>query len=498
MRKGERVMKEEKPLILRAEVNAKVLIGTVFLCSFIFLGYVIELIRGSVSRFYGYGSMVAVAVILIGLLFIYRHNTACRKFKYIAIFSFFTLYFFVIFNSASPVSYTLIFPLVILFILYYDLRLMGIICALGVGSMIVKIIYFMFFVDASPMENFTLYMTQAMSVVLFFVMLWQCTKLSIKFNTVRMSEVEEEKNKTLGMADELQNTLEQLATNSNEILDSINAFSGNVAEISASIENIDEEMEKTLSTINEQVHITEQSNQYITVTEQSSQKVMEKVDDSEEKVKAGQEALNDLTGNMEKVATMNQLTYDTLKSLEHQVKEIDRDIKSIDDISEKTRLLALNASIESARVGEYGRGFAVIADEIKDLAEKTQQLTTQITDGVNNLRNETNDSVENFGALNQQLTQQKDLLHTNDLTFRSIASTTVEVSQSTEEANTSIHKITNNLNAIKDQSNQIANFAGTVKQSIDVTKQSFNHSLVQLERIQDYAVALSKLANAGK
>lgn len=152
----------------------------------------------------------------------------------------------------------------------------------------------------------------------------------------------------------------------------------------------------------------------------------------------GSEVVSNTVKVMGNIAQRVHETARTVESLGARSDQIGGIINTIQDIADQTNLLALNAAIEAARAGEQGRGFAVVADEVRALAERTTKATKEIGDMIKAIQGETKKAVSAMEA------------GVNEVELG-----TTEAAKSGE----SLQKIVEQINAVSMQVNQVATAA---------------------------------------
>ena len=148
---------------------------------------------------------------------------------------------------------------------------------------------------------------------------------------------------------------------------------------------------------------------------------------------------DNIVASIERIQEYSNTLGDDSTSLNDSVMSIAEIINLIKDISDQTNLLALNAAIEAARAGEHGRGFAVVADEVRKLAERTQKATQEVEININGLKQNSNSMMEMGNTFMDETSEVMDILHSFKENISEVFDNTQKIKENTQDLTDELH-----------------------------------------------------------
>ncbi|HXQ25643.1 MAG TPA: methyl-accepting chemotaxis protein [Candidatus Acidoferrales bacterium] len=289
--------------------------------------------------------------------------------------------------------------------------------------------------------------------------------------------------------DEVTSTMHEMSINVQNVVKNTQVQASSVAETSSSIDQMVTSIQRVADTAKVLVDISHRSR---------------------EEARTGMVTMDKATEGLNRTSHAIQSSAGIIDALGRRADDIGKIIEVIDDLAEQTNLLALNAAIEAARAGEHGLGFAVVAEEVRKLAEKSTQSTKEISELIEGIQKEARQAVENMEKsttmVQEGLVLNKDL----SLAFDKISDVVSEVYKFSQEigaatmeqssGSAQIAKATNRLTEITQEINssveEQASGAQAVVRSMERMRELVQQSTSSSTELAAAAEQMSKLSRA--
>ena len=241
----------------------------------------------------------------------------------------------------------------------------------------------------------------------------------------------------------------------------------NVAAAATQIASSSEEMAAGMKEQNQQItqmsSAVEQMNASVVEVARKSADAAGRAEDSGKAASEGGQVVQETIAGMKSIAEAVTAGAGSVQELGRRGGQIGEIIEVINDIADQTNLLALNAAIEAARAGEHGRGFAVVADEVRKLADRTTKATEEIAQSIQAIQRETQGAVERMNTGTREVehgvtkaSKAGDSLTTIVASARDVASMIRSIAAAAEEQSAASEQVSRNIDSINSVTRQTA------------------------------------------
>lgn len=451
-------------------VNRFALIIVTVIDAFLFGGYIGDYVQGNIGFSFMLAVVIAVILSMVACYVVYFRKKDSAAFKHVSMIGYMLVYGLAVFGAQNDLVFMMVFPLTVVYILYYDykmvLRIAVVFGLINLADIIYLVAVLGHMHSGAPLNSTSL-LLQGASVVVYLIVLCGTTRISNDNNAQKIAGIKEEQEKSASLLEEVLKVAVAVKQNSANAEVHIRELSECAASTALELENIAEGNNNNADSIEKQTIMTENIQNMISETKQMSDKMLTLAQQSEEAVLNGQKSVDSLKTQSQTTKEANEQVVASVTTLISNAKAVGEITEQIFAISGQTNLLALNASIESARAGEAGKGFAVVAEEIRSLADETKRLTEGIQNIVTELQRNADTAKKTVDNVMEAAQAENKLISNADVQFGEIGNSMGGLYENVQMINKRIEEIMESNHAIVDSINHIS----AVSQEVTVSTQ---------------------------
>jgi len=293
--------------------------------------------------------------------------------------------------------------------------------------------------------------------------------------------------KVTDIAENLSASSEELSASGEEVATAATQVGQSIQQVASGAEEQSAQVEETTSKINELIDQIENVTLMSRDMEEQADKVMNNIGDGNDSIENSVDQIENVRGNTKEVAG----TINNLGDLSNKIGEI---VELINNIAAQTNLLALNAAIEAARAGEAGRGFSVVADEIRQLAEESEDATNQIGGLVREIQNGVGNAVNKMDATEEVVNGSVSAIRNTGKSFEEINSAALRLRDLIENINDRSEKVSANGKDVEATIKEIASVSEEAASNAEEVAAASEEQSASTEEIVSASEDLTRMA----
>lgn len=305
------------------------------------------------------------------------------------------------------------------------------------------------------------------------------------------------------MKDNFKSLIQRVQENAEHLSAAAEELSASTEEVTATTDDMTNRIAMTSETVKSNAHAAMESARATDETAIGVQRIAESThylnstsQDTSKTARDGENIIRHAEQQMQTINLSTSAVYDLVQKLSKQTEENENISRVITDITDQTNLLALNAAIEAARAGEHGKGFAVVADEVRKLAEESRESASQIFDLTVEIKGDTL-NVEK--AVSDSLASVEDgvkIIGDAGLSFREIVQAIETMTAQIEEISATSEEISASAEEVSASVNEISNGSSESAGDVEMVAAAIEQQAATMQQVNSVAIELSEKAQS--